>query len=83
MVKTKKMVLQFNANGATLKTAKTWKKHTEKYFESLGYSITKKELNNNQQTQHVYTSDNSKYTFDYYTKGRIHVFFIRNLFIRN
>ena len=67
--------VQLNTNGATLKTTKTnigiWKRNIKEYFESLNYSQTTKELNNNQLTQHIYTAEGVKYTFDFHSTGRI------------
>ena len=67
--------VQLNTNGATLKTTKTnigiWKRNIEEYFESLNYSQTTKELNNNQLTQHIYTAEDVKYTFNFHSTGRI------------
>ena len=66
--------IQLNAIGATLKMTKTnigiWKRNIEEYFESLNYSQTTKELNN-KLTQHIYTAEDVKYTFDFHSTGRI------------
>ena len=58
MVILKENEIQLNPNGATMKANKQeiekWKNNIDEYFDSLNYTKTIKEVNNNLISQHMY-----------------------------
>ena len=75
MVILKDNEIQLNPNGATMKANKQeiekWKKNIDEYFESLNYTITIKELNNNLISQHTYCSESNRLVFEFHAPGRV------------
>ena len=75
MVILKENGIQLNPNGATMKANKQeiekWKKNIDEYFESLNYTITIKELNNNLISQHTYCSERNRLVFEFHATGRV------------
>ena len=69
--------MKFNStpNGATMKANKQeiekWKNNIDEYFDSLNYTKTIKELNNNLISQHMYCSENNRLIFEFHITGRI------------
>ena len=65
--------LQQNCNGFTMKTSKEnitkWTYDINEWFLSLGYQVSERYLNDGHQL--VYTCDGQKFTFVYFTSGRI------------
>ena len=48
-----------------------WKKNIDEYFETLNYTITIKELNNNLISQHTYCSESNRLVFEFHAIGRV------------
>ena len=49
---------------------KTWRRNVDAHYASLNHTIVTKELSNSGK-QHTYILNGNKYTFEYYTTGRI------------
>ena len=75
MVILKENEIQLNPNGATMNANKQkiekWKNNIDEYFDSLNYTKTIKELNNNLISQHMYCSENNRLVFEFHITGRI------------